>query len=100
MPAPTTQVKPKDKPRECHTRQEICKDVLQKEIYRQKLSKNDASWLYKKLYGEDMVFKESRRGWCIEDRLAAKPARTWFIKHLASAYPGTFTQEDIVKFTH
>ena len=76
------------------TRQE----ALQKLIDEQVISRRDASWLYLKLYDEEHAFKESRRGWCIEDRLKAKPARTYIMNTLVNRYPSRFTRKDVMNF--
>ena len=73
-------------------------EALQKLIDEQVMSRRDASWLYFKLYDEEHAFKESRRGWCIEDRLKAKPARTCIMNTLVSRYPSKFTRKDVMNF--
>ena len=73
-------------------------EALQKLIDEQFISRRDASWLYLKLYDEEHTFKESRRGWCIEDRLKAKPARTCIMNTLVNRYPTKFTRKDVMNF--
>ena len=73
-------------------------EALQKLIDEQFISRRDASWLYLKLYDEEHAFKESRRGWCIEDRLKAKPARTCIMNTLVNRYPNKFTRKDVMNF--
>lgn len=73
-------------------------EALQKLINEQVISRRDASWLYNKLYDDDYVFKESRRGWCIEDRLAAKNKRAYVMKMLTAKYNGKFTRKEIMNF--
>ena len=73
-------------------------EALQKLIDEQVISRRDASWLYLKLYDEEHAFKESRRGWCIEDRLKAKPARTYIMNTLVNRYPSKFTRKDVMNF--
>ena len=73
-------------------------EALQKLIDEQVISRRDASWLYFKLYDEEHTFKESRRGWCIEDRMKAKPARTYIMNTLVNRYPSRFTRKDVMNF--
>ena len=73
-------------------------EALQNMIDEQVISRRDASWLYFKLYDEEHAFKESRRGWCIEDRLKAKPARTYIMNTLVNRYPSKFTRKDVMNF--
>ena len=73
-------------------------EALQKLIDEQVISRRDASWLYLKLYDEEHTFKESRSGWCIEDRLKAKPARTHIMNTLVNRYPTKFTRKDVMNF--
>ena len=73
-------------------------EALQKLIDEQVISRRDASWLYLKLYDEERTFKESRSGWCIEDRLKAKPARTHIMNTLVNRYPTKFTRKDVMNF--
>lgn len=73
-------------------------EALQKLIDEQVISRRDASWLYLKLYDEEHTFKESRSGWCIEDRLKAKPARTYIMNTLVNRYPTKFTRKDVMNF--
>ena len=73
-------------------------DALQKLVDEQIISKRDAAWLYLKLYDEEHAFKESRRGWCIEDRLKAMPTRTHIMKTLVAKYPTKFTRKDVLNF--
>ena len=73
-------------------------EALQNLIDEQVISRRDASWLYLKLYDEEHIFKESRRGWCIEDRLKAKPARTHIMNTLVNRYPTKFTRKDVMNF--
>ena len=73
-------------------------EALQKLIDEQVISKRDASWLYNKLYDDDHIFKESKRGWCIEDRLAAKTKRAYVMKILTTKYNDKFTRKEIMNF--
>ena len=73
-------------------------EALQKLIDEQVISRRDASWLYLKLYDEEHIFKESRSGWCIEDRLKAKPTRTYIMNTLVNRYPTKFTRKDVMNF--
>ena len=73
-------------------------EALQKLIDEQVISRRDASWLYLKLYDEEHTFKESRSGWCIEDRLNAKSARTHIMNTLVNKYPTKFTRKDVMNF--
>ena len=73
-------------------------EALQKLIDEQVISRRDASWLYLKLYDEEHTFKEARSGWCIEDRLKAKPARTYIMNTLVNRYPTKITRKDVMNF--
>lgn len=73
-------------------------ETLQKLIDEQVISKRDASWLCLKLYDEECAFKESRRGWCIEDRLAARERRACLMKNLTAKYVAKFTRKEVMNF--
>ena len=73
-------------------------EALQTLIDDQVISRRDASWLYLKLYDEEHTFKESRRGWCIEDRIAARDRRTYVMKTLTTKYTDKFTRKEVLNF--
>lgn len=75
-----------------------CQKALQKLVNEQIISRRDASLLYLKLYDEEHTFNESRRGWSIEDRLAARPVRIGIMNTLVSRYPTKFTRKDVLNF--
>ena len=71
---------------------------LQKLIDSQIISKRDAAWLYMKIYNEEFTFKESRTGWSVEDRLAAREQRAYVMRTLLTKYAGRFTRKEALDF--